>query len=109
MADIQEQQYQKMMLTPVSRLIPSLAWPTVLSMMTSAIYNTADTWFVSHLGDSATGATGVCLPVVAMIQAVGFWIGMEAIFRVSWVREKIATPTWWQVRQRFLLLSRDCC
>lgn len=83
MADTQEQQYQKMMLTPVSRLIPSLAWPTVLSMMTSAIYNTADTWFVSRLGDSATGATGVCLPVVAMIQAVGFWIGMGAGSNIS--------------------------
>ena len=83
MESAQEQQYKKMMLTPVSRLIPSLAWPTVLSMMTSAVYNTADTWFVSHLGDSATGATGVCLPVVAMIQAVGFWIGMGAGSNIS--------------------------
>ncbi|MBR4440988.1 MAG: MATE family efflux transporter [Bacteroidales bacterium] len=83
MESAQERQYKDMMLTPVGRIIPRLAWPTVLSMMTAAIYNTADTWFVSRLGDSATAATGVCLPIIAMIQAVGFWIGMGAGSNIS--------------------------
>ncbi|MCQ2975841.1 MAG: MATE family efflux transporter [Bacteroidales bacterium] len=78
MENQEDLQYYKMIETPVSRLIPSLAWPTVLSMMTAAIYNTADTWFVSHLGDSATAATGICLPLTAIIQACGFWVGMGA-------------------------------
>ncbi len=72
-----------MTLTPVERLIPRLAAPSMLSMVTGAIYNTADTWFVSQLGDSATGATGVCLAVTAMLQAVGFWIGMGAASNIS--------------------------
>ena len=77
------QQYDRMMTVPVNRLIPSLAVPTVLSMMTSALYNTADTWYVSHLGDAATAAIGVNFPLVAIIQALGFWIGMGAASNIS--------------------------
>lgn len=76
-------QFEIMTLTPVERLIPRLAAPSMLSMITGAVYNTADTWFVSRLGDSATGATGVCLAVTAMLQAVGFWIGMGAASNIS--------------------------
>ncbi len=76
-------QYERMTETPVTRLIPSLAVPTMLSMMTSALYNTADTWFVSHLGDAATAAIGVNFPLVAIIQALGFWIGMGAASNIS--------------------------
>jgi len=77
------QQFDRMMYTPVRKLIPSLAGPTMLSMMTSALYNTADTWFVSHLGDSATAAIGVGFPLLAVIQAFGFWIGMGAASNIS--------------------------
>lgn len=77
------QQFDRMMNTPVPKLIPQLAGPTMLSMMTSAIYNTSDTWFVSHLGDSATAAIGVGFPLLAIIQAFGFWIGMGAASNIS--------------------------
>lgn len=62
--------------TPVSRLIPQLAVPTIISMLVSSIYNMADTYFVSKLGTSAAGAVGVVFSVMAIIQAVGFTIGM---------------------------------
>ena len=71
---------------PVRKLIPRLATPTIISMMTSAVYNAVDTWFVSRLGDSATAAIGICLPVTAMIQAIGFWIGMGAGSNISRLR-----------------------
>lgn len=77
------QQFDRMMNTPVQKLIPTLAGPTMLSMMTSAIYNTTDTWWVSHLGDSATAAIGVGFPLLAFIQAFGFWIGMGAASNIS--------------------------
>lgn len=77
------QQFDRMMNTPVRKLIPTLAGPTILSMLTSAIYNTSDTWFVSHLGDSATAAIGVGFPLLAIIQAFGFWIGMGAASNIS--------------------------
>ena len=64
--------------TTVPRLIWRLAIPTIISMLVSSIYNTADTFFVSQLGTSAAGAVGVVFSVMAIIQAIGFTIGMGA-------------------------------
>ena len=68
--------HRKMTETPVSRLVSRLAVPTVISMLVSSIYNMADTFFVSQLGTSAAGAVGVVFSIMAVIQAVGFTIGM---------------------------------
>ena len=38
----------------------------------------ADTYFVSQLGTSAAGAVGVVFSLMALIQAVGFMLGMGA-------------------------------
>ena len=69
-------QFIKMTQTPIPRLITGLAVPTIISMMITAIYNTADTFFVSKLGTSATGAVGIVFSVMAIIQAIGFTLGM---------------------------------
>lgn len=70
-------QYIKMTETPIPRLILKLAVPTTISMVISSIYNMADTFFVSQLDDtSATGAVGVVFALMAIIQAVGFTVGM---------------------------------
>ncbi len=69
-------QYIKMTKTPIPRLITGLAVPTIISMMITAVYNTADTFFVSKLGTSATGAVGIVFSVMAIIQAIGFTLGM---------------------------------
>lgn len=61
---------------PVPRLVVSLAVPTVISMMVTAIYNMADTYFVSKIGTSATGAVGIVFSLMALIQAMGFMLGM---------------------------------
>lgn len=74
----QESQYQKMVETPIPRLIVSMAVPTIISMLTNAIYNMADTYFVSQLGTSAAGAVGIVFSLMALIQAVGFMLGMGA-------------------------------
>lgn len=79
MDEIERKEHYKMMTeTPVPRLIWRLAIPTIISMLVSSIYNTADTFFVSQLGTSATGAVGVVFSVMAIIQAIGFTIGMGA-------------------------------
>ena len=69
-------QRTRMLETPVERLIPVLAAPTITSMMVTSIYNMADTYFVSQLSTSASGAVGVVFPVMSAIQAVGFTVGM---------------------------------
>ena len=57
-------QYEKMTGTPIPRLVLTLAAPTVVSMLVSSIYNMADTFFVSQLGTSASGAVGVVFSLV---------------------------------------------
>lgn len=45
--------------TPIPRLVTSMALPSIAAMIITSLYNLADTFFVSHLGTSATGAVGV--------------------------------------------------
>lgn len=72
----QEQRYTMMMQTPIPKLIPRLAVPTIISMLVTAVYNMADTFFVSQIGTSASGAVGVIASLMFMIQAIGFTFGM---------------------------------
>lgn len=75
-------QYVKMTTTPIPKLINSLAVPTIISMLVTSIYNMADTFFVSQLGTSAAGAVGIVFSLMAIIQAIGFMIGMGS---GSWI------------------------
>lgn len=72
----QEERYRMMTEKPVSRLIPGLAVPTIISMLITSIYNMADTFFVSQINTSASAAVGIIFSLMAMIQAVGFTLGM---------------------------------
>ncbi len=73
-----QDKFTYMTTTPVPRLIASLAVPTIISMLVTGIYNTADTYFVSRIPGNATPATaavGIVFPVMAIIQAFGFMFG----------------------------------
>ncbi len=71
-----EAKLQRMLETPIPRLVLSLSAPTIASMLISSLYNMADTYFVGLTGNpSATAAVGVCLPLMAVLQAVGFMFG----------------------------------
>ena len=67
--------------TPVPKLILTLAVPTIISMMVTAVYNTADTFFVARVSSdpvtntAATAAVGLVFTVMALIQALGFFCG----------------------------------
>ena len=61
---------------PVGKLIGRLAFPCIISMLVTAFYNMADTFFVGMLkSNAATGAVGVVFSMMAIIQAVGFFFG----------------------------------
>ena len=45
-------------------------------MLVTSIYNMADTFFVSQLGTSASGAVGIIFSAMAIIQALSFMIGI---------------------------------
>ena len=79
----EEEKYKQMMEEPVHTLIPRLALPSMVSMIVVAVYNMADTFFVSQLGTSASAAVGVIYSMVAIIQAIAFMIGMGSGNEIS--------------------------
>ena len=68
---------------PVHKVIPRLAVPSIISMLISAIYNMADTFFVSQIGTSASAAVGVTFSIMTIVQAIAFTIGMGSGTNVS--------------------------
>lgn len=70
-----KEKFIRMTTEPVEKLICSLAIPTIISMLVTSFYNMADTYFVGSLGKSAVGGVGVAFPVMAVIQAFGFFFG----------------------------------
>ena len=76
-------QYDKMTKTPVNKLVLQLGLPTTVSMLVTSVYNMADTFFVSQLGTSVSGATGVVFALMAIINAFGFMFGHGAGSNIS--------------------------
>lgn len=76
-------QFIKMTETPIPNLVSKLAVPTVISMLVSSIYNMADTFFVAKLGTSVAGAVGIVFSLMAVIQAIGFGLGMGSGSNIS--------------------------
>lgn len=70
-----QQKFERMTKTPIPRLIGELAVPTIISMLVTSFYNMADTFFVGKINTSATAAVGIVFPLMAMIQAFGFFCG----------------------------------
>jgi putative MATE family efflux protein len=76
MNEQQEEKFVRMTTSPVEKLTLSLAVPTIISMLVTALYNMADTYFVGKLqNNSATGAVGIAFSLMAIIQAAGFFYG----------------------------------
>ena len=83
MSNLQQEQYVKMTQTPIPKLIIGLSIPTTISMLITNIYNRADTFFVSKISISASGATGIVFSVMAILQAFGFMFGHGAGSNIS--------------------------
>lgn len=75
--------FTQMTQTPIPRLVSTMAVPTIISMLITSLYNMADTFFVGRIGTSATAAVGVALPLMAVIQAIGFTFGQGSGNHVS--------------------------
>ena len=73
--DPTEKKYKQLTETPVRPLIVRLAIPTMISMLVTAIYNAADTFFVGRISTEAIAAVGLAFSVMAVIQAFGFFCG----------------------------------
>ena len=60
---------------PVSRVILTMAIPTIISMLITSAYNVADTYFVGRINTQSTAAVGVTFSMMSIVQAVGFFFG----------------------------------
>ncbi len=78
-----ELQHKKMTETPIKRLLISLSLPSVINMLLSSVYNMADTYFVTSLGDCAIAGVGIVFSIQSLIQAVGFGVAMGGSSIVS--------------------------
>ena len=67
-----------MLNTPVSRLVPKMALPSIAGMLVTSAYNLADTLFVSQLGTNATGAVGVNGSIDLIIMMAGSLLAIGA-------------------------------
>lgn len=69
--------------SPVFSLVLRLSVPTTVSMLITSIYNMADTYFVSSLGNAAASAVGIVFSIQSIIQAIGYGFGMGAQSLIS--------------------------
>ncbi|MCX7787019.1 MAG: MATE family efflux transporter [Spirochaetes bacterium] len=70
------ERHHRMTTEPVTKLIPSLAIPTIISMLVTALYNMVDTYFVGRINTSATGAVGIVFSLMTIIQVIGMSLGV---------------------------------
>lgn len=59
----------------VSKSLLKLGIPTMIGMMTSALYNLVDTYFVGTLGTSQTAAVSAAYPLSILFLAIGLLFG----------------------------------
>ena len=67
--------YIKMTQTPIPNLVVNLAVPSIISMVITAVYNMADTYFVRDKYKCIRGS-GNFVSLMALVQAIGFTMGM---------------------------------
>ncbi|MCR5004037.1 MAG: MATE family efflux transporter [Bacteroidales bacterium] len=70
-----DEKYVLMTTAPVRRLVCSFAVPAIISMLISAVYNIADTFFIGKIDTQSTAALGVVFSYMTLIQAVAFYFG----------------------------------
>lgn len=86
MTDIElkrEARRKDMLESKISRIIPVVALPMVITMLIDSFYNMADTFFVSQLGVEATAAVGINDVTMHLIRCIAMGFGMGAASYIS--------------------------
>ncbi len=66
----------KMGYEPIGKLLASMAWPAILSMTISALYNIVDSIFVAMISPKALTAVSIVLPIQMLMISVGVGSGV---------------------------------
>ena len=69
------EKYQFLTHAPVHRVIGTMAFPTIISMLLTSVYNLVDTFFVGQIDTQSTAAVGIVFSVMFFIQAFSFFFG----------------------------------
>ena len=67
--------FDKLANAPVRGLIFSLSVPTIITMLVSAVYNMADSFFVGRIDTTSVASIGIVFSVMTLLQAIGFFLG----------------------------------
>lgn len=67
--------YEFLTQAPVSRVILTMAVPTIVSMLVTCLYTIVDTYFVGQLNTQSTAAVGIVFSLMCFIQAIGSFFG----------------------------------
>lgn len=70
-----EDKYDEMTQRPVKLLVCKLAVPTIVAMVTTALYNVVDAAFIGRLSTGGTAGIGISFGYMTFIQALGFFFG----------------------------------
>lgn len=68
---------------PVSKALPAMGIPIMIGMLINALYNLADAYFVSGLGESQMGAISVAFPLGQVVVGLGLMFGNGAASYLS--------------------------
>ena len=81
MEQTKELQQNKMGSMPIGKLLLNMAWPAILSMTISAMYNVVDSIFVARISEDALTAVSLVNPVQMLIIAVsvGSGVGVNSL------------------------------
>lgn len=74
----QAQREQMMLFEPLPKVITKMAVPSIIGFLITSIYNLADTYFVSGLGESATAAVSVNASLDQIIMMAGSMLAVGA-------------------------------
>ena len=70
-----EDKYVEMTQQPVKLLVCKMAVPTIIAMVTTALYNVVDVAFIGRLSTEGTAGIGISFAYMTFIQALGFFFG----------------------------------
>ena len=70
-----DEKYIEMTQQPVKLLVCKMAVPTIIAMVTTALYNVVDAAFIGRLSTEGTAGIGISFAYMTFIQALGFFFG----------------------------------
>ncbi len=70
-----DERYAEMTQQPVKLLVCRMAVPTIIAMVTTALYNVVDAAFIGRLSTGGTAGIGISFAYMTIVQALGFFFG----------------------------------